>query len=255
MKRKEDQFLKELRVYAYEVETAIKFLYAYLTFNTLLAQNKAAYDVVNRTPLLWNTMMDGLLSAFFSTLGRIFDEDDKSYSIHRFINTAKMNVVIFSLSALEARVMKSLGATVKTDVRVVDFMVGKYAPSASDFDLLDKLINEYSDIYLKYKKIRNKVYAHRDVKTNERLQSLYSSTNTEELQRLVSFLDEVRHYFQEVFYNGRKPDPRVVQYSIPDLLESKSPKYHIKREHEYIAEETEIFVTLLSSLSGAKEKL
>ncbi|TAN46006.1 MAG: hypothetical protein EPN22_00635 [Nitrospirae bacterium] len=103
MKTKEDMFTQELEIFRTEIESAIQFFYAFLTFNAVLSKDKKALDLVNRTPLFWRTNIGALQTAFFVALGRIFDQNSRSkHNVDKLLNTAQKQADIFSSEALEA---------------------------------------------------------------------------------------------------------------------------------------------------------
>ena len=67
-------FERELEIFRTEAQVGMQFLYAYLTFNSIISKNRKALKAVNQTPLLWKTNLGSLQSSVFIVLGRIFDQ-------------------------------------------------------------------------------------------------------------------------------------------------------------------------------------
>ena len=85
-------------------------------------------------------------------------------------------------------------------------MLSVYEPQKSYFDRLEKHVNKYSKIYdSNYRKIRNKIFAHKEFSKPSQTQKLFKKTNTEEIQKILIFLMKFYRALWELYYNGRKP--------------------------------------------------
>ena len=63
------------------------------------------------------------------------------------------------------------------------------------------------DIFNKtYKRIRNKIYAHTDLKTIGREHELFNNTNIDEIQSIFETLHAVRIFLFNLIHNGIKND-------------------------------------------------
>lgn len=113
-------FKHELNVFQSEIEYGIQYFYAFLAFNASLSKNPEAYNKVNQTPLFWNTVMEGLQTSYFITLGRIFDQNS-AHNVDRLMNMAQKNIEIFSKSSLAERK--------KADARNADDWIDEYLES------------------------------------------------------------------------------------------------------------------------------
>jgi hypothetical protein len=137
IKVKEDIFTHELEVFRTEVDSAIQFFYAYLTINAALADNKKALDLVNKAPLFWRTIVGGLRTSFFITLGRIFDQRSR-HNVDKLLWVAQDQSVIFSAEALEARKRKD---SANAEEWIYEYMKDVYVPTADDFRRLRGYVN------------------------------------------------------------------------------------------------------------------
>lgn len=181
----EQQFIRELEVFRTEVQAGAQFLYAYLSFNSIISEKKKTYREINKTPLFWNTTMGALQTSFFIVLGRIFDQNS-THNIDRLVKIAQDNKNIFSKTALAVRKKKD---SPNADEWLDDYLKDVYEPKANDFRELRKKIKEFRKIYeTNYRDIRHKIYAHKEVSDAEEVQKLFSKTNIRELQRVLVFL-------------------------------------------------------------------
>lgn len=181
----EQQFIRELEVFRTETQAGAQYLYAYLSFNSIVSEKKKTYREINKTPLFWNTAMGSLQTSFFIVLGRIFDQNS-THNVDRLIKIAQENRDIFSTDALAKRKKKdSKNADEWTD----DYLKGVYEPTEKDFRELRKKVKEFRKIYeTNYRDIRHKIYAHKEVSDAEDVQKLLSKTNARELQSVFVFV-------------------------------------------------------------------
>ena len=175
MANPEQRFIRELEVFRTEAQAGAQFLYAYLSFISIISEKRKTYNEVNKTALFWNTTMGSLQTSFFIVLGRIFDQRSK-HNIDKLIRIAQDNKKIFSKGALAKR-KKSESAN--ADEWLDDYLKSVYEPTAKDFRDLKKKIKEFRKIYeSNYRDIRHKIYAHKEVSDAEETQKLFSKTNT-----------------------------------------------------------------------------
>lgn len=249
MKTKEDKFKYELEVFQTEVESGIQFFYMYLAFNSVLCKNKQALKIVNRTPLFWRTNVGALQTSSFIVLGRIFDQDQKSkHNIDRLLRVAQEHSDIFSAEALEVR--KRAGSA-NANEWISDYMKDVYVPSADDFRRLRKYVSKYRKIYeKKYRDIRHKIYAHKELSDKADVYNLFAQTNTIEMQKLLIFLNRIHEALWQLFHNGRKPTLRPMKYSVRSMMNNDpAPEWQSQSliVQERIVQETQKFFDILTS--------
>lgn len=244
MANPEQQFIHELEVFRTEAQVGAQFLYAYLSFNSVINEKKKTYNEVNKTPLFWNTTMGSLQTSFFIVLGRIFDQKSK-HNIDRLIKIAQDNKDIFSKAALAKR--KKSGSA-NADEWLDDYLKSVYEPTAKDFRELRKKIREFRKIYeSNYRDIRHKIYAHKAVSDAEEIQKLFSKTNIRELQKVFVFVNALYEALWELLYNGRKPILRRMRYSVKSMMRNRKPEWQSQTVQERMVGEISDFLSTLTS--------
>lgn len=244
IKVKEDMFTDELEVFRTEVESAIQFFYAYLTINAALEDNKKALDLVNKTPLFWRTNIGALQTAFFITLGRIFDQKSQ-HNVDKLLGIAQKQSVIFSAKALEAR---KRDGSANAEQWIYGYMKDVYLPTAHDFRRLRGYVKKYRRIYENgYRDIRKKIYAHKELSKLEDVQRLYAKTNIREMQKLFIFLNRLCQALWQLFNNGRKPTLKPMKYSVASMRKAEIPKWQSRHVQQEIVDETKSFFEILST--------
>lgn len=212
-----------MEVFRTEIESAIQFYYCYLAFNEEIAKSKEKLEFINKTPLFWKTNIGALQISFFITLGRVFDRTSK-HNIYNLLKTSKKHKEIFSKSALEAR--KKAGSS-NAHEWIEDYMLSVYEPKAADFDRLERNVIKYSNIYEQnYKKIRNKIFAHKELSKSSETEKLFKKANNQEISEILIFLKKLYNALWELYTNGREPKLKPLPYSFKKLMKEakKNPK-------------------------------
>ena len=128
MSNPENKFIRELEVFRTEAQAGAQFLYGQLSFNSIVSKRKTSLKAVNTTPLFWNTAMGAFQTAFFITLGRIFDQKSP-HNIDRLLKLAQENREIFSKKALANRKRK---ASPNADEWLPEYLETSYEPTIKD---------------------------------------------------------------------------------------------------------------------------
>jgi hypothetical protein len=240
----EQQFIRELEVFRTEAQAGAQFLYAYLSFNSIISENKKTYREINKTPLFWNTTMGSLQTSFFIVLGRIFDQNSM-HNVDRLIKIAQENSNIFSKEALAKRKKKD---SPNADEWIDDYLKDVYEPTSKDFRELRKKVKEFRKIYeTNYKDIRHKIYAHKEISDVEEVQKLFSKTNIRELQRVFVFVNALYEAMWQLLYNGRKPVLRRMRYSVRSMVRDRKPEWQSQTVQERLVGEVSDFLKTLTT--------
>ena len=238
----EQTFEKELEILCTEAESAAQFLYAYRAIHEVAARRPEVETLLNTAPLFWNTTLDALQISAFITLGRVFDEDKGSHGVARLLRLAIASPQIFTRDALAAR---RQGNNPAKPEWLDEFMSETYEPSSQDLEFLQDKVSENKMIYKqKYKRIRNKIFAHKDIKGNAEVQALFAQTNILELQTLTLFLQSLYNALWQLFHNGIKPVLREHPHAIADMIGEAIPTGRQVPPHEKIAHEAAEFLVM-----------
>lgn len=240
-------FERELEIFRGEAEAAAQFFYAYLTVHAVAGERQPVYQLLNRHALLWNTTLGALQTATFITLGRIFDQQSP-HNVDRVLGLAQKNRVIFSKAALGRR---KQGNTTTPPAWLADYLRDAYEPKAADFRRLRGYVRKRRHIYeTKYRDLRRKVFAHKEVTDPEAVAALFGKTNIRELQRLLAFLGSLHEALWQLFFNGRRPVLSPRRYSVRRMRDLPSPAERRRAVQERITHEAEQF--LISAASAAQ---
>jgi hypothetical protein len=103
----------------------------------------------------------------------------------------------------------------------------------------------------KYKDLRNKWFAHKEVSARADIDALFSRTNIRELQKMLAFLGSLYEALWQLFFNGRKPVLRPRRYSVKHMRHNPSPPWQTSAVQERITHEAEQF---LRSIAGVPQQ-
>ncbi len=233
-------FETELEVLRTEAESAAQFLYAYRAIHEVAARHTEVVTLLNTAPLFWNTTLGALQISAFIALGRVFDDDNGSHGVARLLRLAIASPQIFTRDALAARRQGNS----PTKPEWLDGFISKtYEPLPSDFDYLQQKISENKAVYeAKYKPIRNKIYAHKDIKGNAKVRELFAETNIVEWQTLTLFLQSLHNALWQLLHNGIKPVLCEHPHAIADMINNPIPPDRQLPPHEKIAHQAAEFL-------------
>ncbi|MDP2502153.1 hypothetical protein BCT47_18360 [Vibrio splendidus] len=194
-----DDYLKE---FSNEVAVLTKAHFTWKYVNAVASADKQILTALKRTPSSWNIFLHSLQTTTFISLGRIFDPNSNSFSIHRLARYCSKNINEFDRTNLKIRKMDG---DVKEPEWLEEYLNGAYYPNKGDIKRLREEISSHRTTYeTKYKPIRNKVMAHKDFSKIGKNEELFGKTNITELEGIISFCNQVKLGIQEQYWNGRK---------------------------------------------------
>jgi hypothetical protein len=235
----EADFERELEVFRTEASSASQFFYAFLTVHAAAGEHTDVYRLLNTAPLFWNTILGGLQTGTFVTLGRVFDQNS-THNLDRVLNIAQRNPHIFSKTALGNRKRRANPNNIGW---LLDYLRAAYVPTSGDFRRLRRHVNKHRKIYeAKYRDVRHKVFAHKLISDGAAVQALFAKTNIRELQKMLVFLDALYECLLQLFVNGRKPALRPRRYSVRRMRARPSPRGLGNSVQERMIHEAEKFL-------------
>jgi hypothetical protein len=152
-------FEEELEVFRTEEESAQQFFFAWLSVKDIAASDGNVLANMNSTPLFWLTADYALLLATFVTVGRIFDQDQKSdHNIDKLMRATSDSLSLFTRPALAARKVVAGVSQHKANVHAA----AAYEPTQSDIRRLRGEVADWRRIYNdRYRDVRHLVFAHK----------------------------------------------------------------------------------------------
>jgi hypothetical protein len=192
-----------LRHYSAEVDSASYSFYMWKAIHEATA-NADVLEAMNRNPLSWSVMLHALQTTYFIALGRLFDSDRRSLSVHKLLRLCADHAEEFSRERLRER---KLALGFRDAEQLERYLAATYEPISSDFDVLLPKADAMSRVFKeKYQPIRHKHLAHRDLAHLGSVNVLYQKTDVGEVEALLRFTYAIERYVWELFNNGRKYD-------------------------------------------------
>jgi len=193
---------KLYQIFHSELTTACWAFYAWKTIHNITAKDNKIYHALNKNSLSWNIILHSLQCTFFITIGRLFDIDEKTFSVHAFLRACITNIDQFSKNVLRERKIK--GSETDEFPWLDKYIEKSYQPSKEDFLRLkgeiSKRQKQYDSIY---KPIRHKIFAHKELKEIKCVDELFKKAKIGEMQDLLCFLYQIENIIFQLLYNGR----------------------------------------------------
>lgn len=192
---------RALEIFRGEVTAVSESYFIWKNINNLIARNEAIKRGVNENPRIWNAMLFSFQNSFLIVLGRLFDNDERSLSIHTLLQSGKENVIQYSLEALRRRRIRENGGI--EPPWLDEFIGNSRQPTVQFFDDLIAMTAEIMKIYEEaYQPIRHKFIAHRDISAIDQSREFFQKTNIDELEKLLAFIYQVEMVVWEALTNG-----------------------------------------------------
>lgn len=153
-----DVLLKEI---GNEITVAAQAFFTWKSIHNVASKDKNIEKALNANALSWNICLHSLQATFFIAIGRIFDTNPRSCSIHLLFRQCKNSIEKFSKYSLEQRRINEAGG--KKPEYLESFIKKTYEPKPADFNKLKKNVSRVQKIYEQnFRQIRHKVFAHND---------------------------------------------------------------------------------------------
>lgn len=192
-----------LRHYSAEVDSASYSFHMWKSIHEATA-DADILEAMNRNALSWRVVLHALQTTYFIALGRLFDPDPRSLSVHKLLRLASDHSEEFSRERLRERKL-ALGFD---DLGELErYLAATYEPIPGDFDVLLPKADAMTLVFKeKYQPIRHKLLAHRDLAHLSSAAVLYQGTDVGEVEALLLFAYAIECYVRELLNNGRKYD-------------------------------------------------
>jgi len=231
----ESAFEAELELYCREVDSAIQCFYASLALNGYAFKSKAALAALNDTPLFWNTVKGSLQASTWVILGRIFDQKSP-HNVDKLLQLAQRDSSMFAKRALADR---KRGASANADEWLPEYLKGVHEPTADELRRLRKHVARNRRVYEdRYKAIRDKIHAHKEITDAAEVDKLFAKTRIREVETLLVFLKKLYLTLWEMYFNGFKPVLRPLPYSTLRMLKQHDEKIERRHVQQIIVDET-----------------
>jgi hypothetical protein len=231
----EQEFLEELNIYFQEAAECAQFLYTYLSIHALSA-NEDIRRGLSEEPLFWGTLRGSLLTSIFIVLGRVFNAANQHGPI-AFVCTLRKAQAVFSRQSLAVRKKKFFG----DNAAGLEKCLAKIRiPGEKEFGRFERLAKGYTKQFnsAAYRKLRDKVFAHKMCTKSEKVTDLFSKTNIDDLQRMVSFLYQFHEAVKAAYDDGKPLRLRRARYSVTAMLEKPRGQQFAKSVSEDVTDST-----------------
>ena len=103
-----DDLETALDVYGKEVTNACRSFYVWKHINKIASDKAEVRHALNENALSWRVITHSLQTTFLITLGRLFDNDDRSLTAEKLLNMCKANIGQFGGEALKVRKLATI---------------------------------------------------------------------------------------------------------------------------------------------------
>lgn len=187
-----------------EITVASQAYFAWKSIHHLASKDSSIHKAIDLNALSWNIILHSLQATFFISIGRIFDTDPQSCSMHLLFRQCKISIKEFEKSSLGKRRIKEAG---KKPDYLSDLLDRAYEPKQSDFSSLKKHVSRVQKIYEKhYRPVRHKIFAHKDSSHISDTSLLFIGTTKVNAEDILKTLYKVERVIWSLYTNGKKTE-------------------------------------------------
>ena len=232
MKQIETEFEMRLDGVMKDARAAAGFIYTELTLNHQAGLDGSLHTAINRHAGFWRVVASSLQSSGLISLGRIYDDSTKTFTVHRLIDYAEKNPGIFSHQAFIKR---------KSDAGIALATATNMVQGVKPFSPAD--LKTWREQYFEMKKIwddelqliRHKVFAHAHRVSPEDINEMFAKTNVERLESITVYPLGLTHVLWQLYINATPIGTVATHTKIKDILENLPGKASTPMEHVYAA--------------------
>lgn len=193
-----------LSEYSKEVAIATDCYFTLKHINNSGFEDKSIFRGLDRNARSWNIICYSLQCSYFIAIGRIFDIDSQTFSIHKLIAQCIENVDIFGVEQLKNRKSISFNGDSNGLKQYIDHADNI---TAQHFQRLKGEIAKYQKIYeKKIRPIRHNHFAHKNFDLLHYTDNLFKDTQIIEIENIITFINQLDQHLFQLFHNGKIRD-------------------------------------------------
>lgn len=185
------------------INYAARSFYYHLHLNESVLDGSIEFEAINKCARFWLDYRSMTLQTCFILLGKVFSnkhQGKSNYSIHELSNS--LTVEYFSLEKLRER--KMAGGNYKDWID--DYIKNAHELSQKNIRDIKKKLRQAHREWEDIKGMRNKVFAHGEILSEEEKQLLFASVTRTKIEGIIQTLLNVMHVLQQAEINGQEPD-------------------------------------------------
>ena len=195
-------YRKHFSEFSQNVAYAARTWHSYVYLQNHAAQDEALYAVLDEAADFWNDYTYAAPQTTILFLGKIFDSDSDAFSIDKLIKSARDESDYFSKERLRQRKVETAGEFEGLD---------EYIAEATELDgdglkSIKTEVKKARAIWEKIKPLRDKVYAHSEILSDDERKGLYAPVKNDDIDAIIQILLNVSNILWQAEWNGSKPD-------------------------------------------------
>ncbi len=202
----DDEFSRHYTVLRNEVTEATHSYYTYKAINNFAAENELHLRRINAASDFWIITQRVLYSTFMLAIGRVFDRDERSFSIHKFLDQIVAHPERFSRIALAERKKRQLGFQ---EEWLDDYMKEVWEPNAAELhNFREALAPSRAKYDAIYKHLRHKTIAHSDM-DRDAIKVFVGRSRHGDIEDILYVLTDLLDCVRQLWDNGVRLEPGI----------------------------------------------
>ncbi len=199
-----------------DVVEAIHSYYTFKTIDDFAAENELHLNQMNEVAGFWIVSRRALYSTFRLAIGRVFDRDPRSFSIHKLLDEVVACPERFSRSALAKRKKHQPGFQGEW---LPEFLKDAWEPTVAELEeFRDALVPSRAKYDEIYRWLRHKTIAHSDIDRKE-VKSFIDKSRKADIEEILYVLNDLLYCLWQLANNGTRFEPGIRTYDHADRIE------------------------------------
>lgn len=198
----ESNYKKHYTEFSQNIGFAIRTWHHSLYLDARAKSEPKILEALNKAPRFWLDYRYSNTQATVIFLGMIFDEDSRTHNIYKMLNLADKEIGFFS--KVELRKRKS--SPHEEPDWLDEYIENAHELTREDLKLIRKQVKSAQDIWNKIKPLRNKIFAHNEILTDDERNNIIDAVKKTDMTNILQILLNVSNSLHEAELNGRKPD-------------------------------------------------
>lgn len=208
---------EEIEILRKEADAAVQAYFSLKTVHELMATDRGLFEHMRATSYFWATVLHSLQCAYFMSLRKFFDPNNRSHRFEKLIKLCESHIGAFSREALAKRREKDF--SIRTELK--RYVKSAFVPPKGFFEAFKfQIYQELDQLNFRqvYKTISDKVFAHNEVVNPQKIEELFDESVTSEVEQILLLMERISTEFRSLWVNGHKPDLTTTHLPLSQMV-------------------------------------
>lgn len=223
----DNDYKKHYEQFSQNISFAVRTWHHHVHLNNRANEDKLVLAALNKAARYWLDQRYSAVQTTIIFLGKIFDNDERTHNVKKTLRAANGKKEHFSKPELRKRKIESGGEFDGID----EYIENATDLNSDDLKAISSEVKKAKVIWERIKPLRDKVYAHNQMLSDDERKNLYEAVKNEDIDFLLQILLNVSNALWQAEFNGHKPDfssnyTQPIEWAKKDIEELISSLLH-----------------------------